>query len=103
MYAINFDKDIPELADIQFIHSYDNLNAKSYKILCCEKFYTLEYVGKIVVTNINNTAIVIGLIWIQIIGNTINRIDNYEIDDEQNIMILHLKEFTERYITAFGI
>ena len=70
---------------------------KSYKILCCDKSYTLEYVDKIVVTIINSTTMVIGLISIQIIGiiinqlyfcpnvNTINRIDNYEIDDGQNL------------------
>ena len=28
---------------------------------------------------------VIGPIWIEIIGNIINRIHNYEIDDEQNL------------------
>ena len=44
---IDFEKDIPELGHVQFIHSYANLKAKSYKIPCCNKFYTLEYVGKI--------------------------------------------------------
>ena len=49
---INFEKDIIELGHIQFVHSLANLKAKSYRIPCCDKFYTLEYVGKIAPTTI---------------------------------------------------
>ena len=97
LHPTNFEKDIPELGHILFIHSYANLKAKTYKIPCCDKFYTLEYVGKIAPTTITSTAVVAGFICLQMIGiiinqlyfwgkdNQINQIDYDEIDDEELI------------------
>ena len=92
---INFEKDIMELGHIQFVHSLANLKAKSYKIPCCDKFYTLEYVGKIAPTTITSTAIVGGFMCLQIFGIIINQmfywnkkkslIENDDIDDEELI------------------
>ena len=94
---VNFEKDIPELGHVQFIHSYANLKAKSYKIPNCDKFYTLEYVGKIAPTTITSTAVVAGFMCLQLIGILINQIyfwkknkeiniiDDDEIDDEELI------------------
>ena len=69
-----FEKDIPELGHIQFIHSYSNLKAKSYKIPYCDKFYTLEYVGKVAPTSITSTSVVAGLMCLQMIGVIINKL-----------------------------
>lgn len=93
---INFEKDIPELYHLQFVHSLANLKAKSYKIPCCDKFYTMEYVGKIAPTTITSTAIVAGFMCFQMIGFIINKMficnnnknfsNEYdEIDDEELI------------------
>ena len=95
---IDFEKDIPELGHVQFIHSYANLKAKSYKIPCCNKFYTLEYVGKIAPTTITSTSVVAGFICLQMIGilinqlyiwpkknNLLNENDNIDEDDEELI------------------
>jgi ubiquitin-activating enzyme E1 len=71
---IEFEKDIPELGHIQFIHSYANLKAKSYNIPICDKFYTLEYVGKIAPTTITSTAVVAGFMCLQMIGIIINQL-----------------------------
>ena len=94
--SINFEKDIPELYHIQFVHSLANLKAKTYKIPCCDKFYTLEYVGKIAPTTITSTAVVGGFMIFQMIGIIINQMfvwgqnnskpNEYEdIDDEELI------------------
>lgn len=72
--SINFEKDNPELGHIEFIHSFANLKAKSYKIPYCDKFYTLEYIGKIAPTTITSTAIVGGFICLQMIGIIINQL-----------------------------
>ena len=97
LHPTNFEKDIPELGHILFIHSYANLKAKSYKIPCCNKFYTLEYAGKIAPTTITSTAVAAGFMCLQMIGiiinqlyfwgkeNQINKIDYDEIDDEELI------------------
>ena len=69
-----FEKDIPELGHVQFIHSYANLKARSYKIPCCNRFYTLEYVGKIAPTTITSTAVVAGFMCLQMIGIIINKL-----------------------------
>lgn len=96
---VDFEKDIPELGHVQFVHSYANLKAKSYKIPCSDKFYTLEYVGKIAPTTITSTAVVGGFMCLQMIGIIINQLyiwplkgnilngnDNIdEIDDEELI------------------
>ena len=71
---IDFEKDIPELGHVEFIHSFANLKAKTYKIPCCDKFYTLEYVGKIGPTTITSTAVVAGYMCIQILGILSNQI-----------------------------
>ena len=70
---ITFEKDIPSLGHIQFIHSFANLKAKSYKIPLCDKFYTLKYTGKIAPTIITSTAIVSGYMIFQMIGIIINQ------------------------------
>ena len=74
LQKIDFEKDIPELGHVQFVHSYANLKAKSYKIPCCDKFYTLEYVGKIAPTTITSTAVVGGFMCLQMIGIIINQL-----------------------------
>ena len=71
---INFEKDISELGHVQFIYSYANLKAKSYKIPECNKFYALEYVGKIAPTTITSTAVVAGMMCLQMIGIIINQL-----------------------------
>ena len=71
---IKFEKDNPYLGHIQFVHSYANLKAKTYKIPCCDKFYTLEYVGKIAPTTITSTAVVAGFMCLQMIGIVINKL-----------------------------
>ena len=91
---VNFEKDIPSLGHIQFVHNFANLKAKSYKIPLCDKFYTLQYVGKIAPTTITSTAAVGGYMTLQMIRIVINQInlwgkDNYlskdfdDIDDEE--------------------
>ena len=93
---VNFEKDIPSNGHMKFIHSFANIKAKSYKIPCCDKFYTLEYAGKIAPTTITSTAVVGGYICLQMIGILINQIyfshkirnitDDFEnIDDEELI------------------
>ena len=93
---INFEKDNPEIGHLEFIHSLANLKAKSYKIPYCDKFYTLEYIGKIAPTTITSTAIVGGFMCFQMIGIIINQLffwdkkknlsKEYEdIDDEELI------------------
>ena len=74
LQKVDFEKDIPELGHIQFVHSYANLKAKCYKIPCCNKFYTLEYVGKIAPTTITSTAVVGGFMCLQLIGIIINQL-----------------------------
>ena len=71
---INFEKDMPELGHVQFIYSYSNLKAKTYKIPECNKFYALEYVGKIAPTTITSTAVVAGIMCLQMIGIIINQL-----------------------------
>ena len=71
---INFEKDISELGHVQFIYTYANLKAKSYKIPQCNKFYALEYVGKIAPTTITSTAVVAGTMCLQMIGIIINQL-----------------------------
>jgi ubiquitin-activating enzyme E1 len=86
---INFEKDIPELGHVQFIYSYSNLKAKTYKIPECNKYYALEYVGKIAPTTITSTAVVAGLMCLQMIGIIINQLyiwprkKNLEIDENE--------------------
>jgi ubiquitin-activating enzyme E1 len=70
---INFEKDIPELGHVQFIYSYSNLKAKTYKIPECNKYYALEYVGKIAPTTITSTEVVAGIMCLQMIGIIINQ------------------------------
>ena len=87
---IEFEKDIPELGHIQFIHSYANLKAKSYNIPICDKFYTLEYVGKIAPTTITSTAVVAGFMCLQMIGIIINQLfiwpkKNNELNEKDNM------------------
>ena len=93
---INFEKDNPEVCHIQFIYSLANLKAKVYKIPCCDKYYILEYVGKIAPTTITSTAVVAGFMCLQMIGLVINKMLNFaqnkddlneydEIDDEELI------------------
>ena len=43
-------------------------------IPCCNKFYTLEYVGKIAPTTITSTAVVGGFMCLQLIGIIINQL-----------------------------
>jgi ubiquitin-activating enzyme E1 len=71
---INFEKDIPELGHVQFIYSYSNLKAQTYKIPQCNKYYALEYVGKIAPTTITSTAVVAGIMCLQMIGIIINKL-----------------------------
>lgn len=71
---INFEKDIPELGHVQFIYSYSNLKAKTYKIPECNKYYALEYVGKIAPTTITSTSVVAGIMCLQMIGIIINQL-----------------------------
>ena len=63
-----FEKDKPELYHVSFIHNYANLEAKSYKIPSCDKFYSFEYVGKIGPTIITSIATVAGFMSLQIFG-----------------------------------
>ena len=63
-----FEKDKPELYHVSFIHNYANLEAKSYKIPSCDKFYSFEYVGKIGPTIITSIATVAGFMCLQIFG-----------------------------------
>ena len=97
---INFEKDIPELGHVQFIYSYSNLKAKTYKIPQCNKYYALEYVGKIAPTTITSTAVVSGMMCLQMIGIIINQlyiwpghkklnIDENEYDEELKETGLH--------------
>jgi ubiquitin-activating enzyme E1 len=82
---INFEKNIPELGHVQFIYSYSNLKAKTYKIPECNKYYALEYVGKIAPTTITSTEVVAGIMCLQMIGITKNKkieIDENEYDQE---------------------
>jgi hypothetical protein len=53
---------------VQFVHSLANLKAKCYKIPGCNKFYTLEFVGKIAPTSLTSTSVVGGFICLQMIG-----------------------------------
>jgi ubiquitin-activating enzyme E1 len=85
---INFEKDIPELGHVQFIYSYSNLKAKTYKIPECNKYYALEYVGKIAPTTITSTAVVAGIMCLQMIGIIINQLyiwpKNKKIEIDEN-------------------
>ena len=92
LQKINFEKDISELGHMQFIYAFANLKAKSYKIPECNKFYALEYVGKIAPTTITSTAVVAGMMCLQMIGIIINqlyiwpkniKLDNEECDEEE--------------------
>jgi hypothetical protein len=76
-----FEKDKPELYHISFIHNYANLEAKSYKIPKCDKFYSFEYVGKIGPTMITSIATVAGFMCLQIFGLFANMmfVENSEI------------------------
>ena len=69
-----FEKDRPELYHVSFIHNYANLEAKSYKIPRCDKFYSFEYVGKIGPTIITSIATVEGFMSLQIFGLFANMI-----------------------------
>ena len=80
---IDFEKDNPSLGHIQFIHSFANLKAKSYKIPLCDKFYTLKYTGKIAPTIITSTGIVSGYMIFQMIGFIINQM--FFIDKLKNL------------------
>ncbi len=89
---INFEKDVSELGHMQFIYTYSILKAKSYKIPECNKFYALEYVGKIAPTTITSTAAVAGMMCLQMIGIIINqlyiwpknvKLDNEDCDEEE--------------------
>lgn len=71
---IVFEKNNPEFGHVQFVHSLANLKAKCYKIPGCNKFYTLEYVGKIAPTSITSTSVVGGFMCLQMIGIIINQI-----------------------------
>ena len=93
---INFEKDNPELYHIQFVYFLANLKAKAYKIPFCDKYYILEYVGKIAPTTITSTAVVAGFMCLQMIGLVINKMLNFsqnnidikeydDIDDEELI------------------
>jgi len=85
---INFEKDIPELGHVQFIYSYSNLKAKTYKIPECNKYYALEYVGKIAPTTITSTAVVAGIMCLQMIGIIINQLyiwpENKKLNIDEN-------------------
>jgi len=86
---IDFEKDIPELGHVEFIHYYANLKAKSYNIPKCDKFYTLEYVGKIGPTTITSTAVVAGYMCIQMFGIIANQFyiwpkNGYKLDSNEN-------------------
>ena len=83
---ILFEKDIPELGHIEFIHSVANLKAKSYNIPSCDKFYTLKYSGKIAPTIISSTTIVSGFMCFQIIGFIINQL--FFMDDNKHLINL---------------
>ena len=87
---ITFEKDIPSLGHIQFIHSFANLKAKSYKIPLCDKFYTLKYTGKIAPTIITSTAIVSGYMIFQMIGIIINQM--FYMDEKKNLINLLNKD-----------
>ena len=87
---ITFEKDIPSLGHIQFIHSFANLKAKSYKIPLCDKFYTLKYTGKIAPTIITSTAIVSGYMIFQMIGIIINQM--FYMDENKNFINLLNKD-----------
>ena len=91
---VNFEKDIPSFGHVQFVHNFANLKAKSYKIPFCDKFYTLQYVGKIAPTTITSTAVVGGYMALQMVRIVINQLnlwgkENYlainfqDIDDEE--------------------
>ena len=69
---ILFEKGIPELDHIQFIHSIAYLKVTNYNITSCDKFYTFKYPGKIAPSIISSTAIVSGFMCFQIIGFIIN-------------------------------
>ena len=71
---IFFQKDISDLGHMQFVYTYANLKAKSYKIPECNRFYALEYVGKIAPTTITSTAVVSGMMCLQMIGLIINKL-----------------------------
>jgi len=77
-----FEKDKPELYHVSFIHNYANLEAKSYKILKCDKYYSFEYVGKIGPTIITSIATVSGFICLQIFGLFANMMftENFKIN-----------------------
>ena len=77
-----FEKDKPELYHVSFIHNYANLEAKSYKIPMCDKFYSFEYVGKIGPTIITSIATISGFMCLQIFGLFANMmfIENSEIN-----------------------
>lgn len=65
---IIFEKNNPEFGHVQFVHSLANLKAKCYKIPGCNKFYTLEFVGKIAPILITSTSVVGGFMCLQMIG-----------------------------------
>ena len=103
---IDFEKDVPEFGHIEFIHNYTNLKAKSYNIPKCDKFYTLEYVGKIGPTTITSTSVVAGYMCIQMMGIIANqmyiwpkkgyKLDSYENEDidEEELIENGLHDFT---------
>lgn len=95
---LDFEKDIPELGHVKFVHSFSNLKAKSYKIPSCDKFYTLEYVGKIGPTSITSTSVVAGLMTLQMIGLIINQTYNKNNINEDNNEYIEEDEDDEELI-----
>ena len=96
-----FEKDIPELGHIQFIHSFANLKAKSYKIPNCDRFYSLEYVGKIAPTSITSTAVVAGFIILQMIGIIINQM--YHFDNKENELFNNDEDIDDEELIENGL
>ena len=88
-----FEKDKPELYHVSFIHNYANLQAKSYKIPSCDKFYSFEYIGKIGPTIITSIATVAGFITLQIFGLFANMMFVEESEISPNY--IHKKEEQE--------
>lgn len=88
-----FEKDKPELYHVSFIHNYANLQAKSYKIPSCDKFYSFEYIGKIGPTIITSIATVAGFMTLQIFGLFANMMFVEESEISPNY--IHKKEEQE--------
>ena len=83
---IEFEKDDDNNGHIKFITSCSNLRAQNYSINTVSEFETKGIAGKIIPALATTTAIVSGLVAIELY-KLINEKDNYNVEDFKNTFI----------------